>query len=486
MNIKRWWWISSGTSILFIALIGLMWFRIDSSYQPNLEQLANEADIIPHLKRRGISLNKSEAIPTGVFLQSLKFNNATEVNVTGYIWQIYDKSIFAKVPKDQDVPVGFILPEAVDSGNNLDPQQAYRRSISDTEEVIGWYFESTLKQRFNYKKYPLDHKTVWIRIWGKDFARSNMLVPDLNAYKSTQAGDTFGLDDSIVLGEWEVEETFFDFKTPQYDMDFGLETPLPQTPELYFNVVLKREFLGAFIVNLVPLLISAILLFATLLTITVKEGQADIFGFSTSEVLGVCSALFFVVLLSHIQIRQEIPGSDIIYIEYFYLAMYVALLGVAVDSYLFTHDSYSSQFKFISYEDNIFPKLIFWPTLLGTSAFYSFLILKPFQPYKSNFLQPQTTHILLPSDRPLVQREIFNTPPLEFAHTVRKSLPVTTLVNPPNGQSYHQFSSTSRTEQSHLTFLAQSSSLQVTDLGASRHRIPGGARPSGWRSRSYS
>ncbi|WP_299491081.1 hypothetical protein [Acaryochloris sp. IP29b_bin.137] len=443
MNIKRWWWISTGTSILFIALIGLMWFRIDRSYQPNLEQLANEAEIIPHLNKQGISLNKSEAIPTGVFLQSLKFNNATEVNVTGYIWQKYDKSVFAKVPKDQDVPVGFVLPEAVDSGNNLGPQQAYRRSISDTEEVIGWYFESTLKQRFDYKKYPLDHKTVWIRIWGKDFARSNVLVPDLNAYKATQAGDTFGLDDSIVLGEWEVEETFFDFKTPRYDMDFGLETPLPQTPELYFNVVLKREFLGAFIVNLVPLLISAILLFATLLTITVKEGQADIFGFNTSEVLGVCSALFFVVLLSHIQVRQEIPGSDIIYIEYFYLAMYVALLGVAVDSYLFTHDRYSSQFKFISYADNIFPKLIFWPTLLGTSAFYSFLILKPLQPFESNLPQPQTTHILPPSDRPLVQWEIPNSNPLEFTHTLRKGLPLTTRIHPPKVQSYYIFPSTS-------------------------------------------
>ena len=254
-----------------------MWFRIDHSYQPNLEQLAKEGEIIPHLKKRGVSLKESDAIPTGVFLQSLKFNNATEVNITGYIWQKYNKSVFADIPADQDVPVGFILPEAVDSGENLEPQQAYRRDINDQEEVIGWYFESTLKQRFNYQKYPLDHKTVWIRIWGKDFGRSNVLVPDLKAYSSTQPGDAFGFDKSIVLGDWKVEETFFDFKTPRYDMDFGLDKPLPETPELYFNIVLRREFLGAFIVNLVPLLISAILLFATLLTITAREGQADIF-----------------------------------------------------------------------------------------------------------------------------------------------------------------------------------------------------------------
>lgn len=439
MNTKRWWWISSGTSIFFIVLIGLMWFRIDHSYQPNLEQLAQEGEIIPYLKKRGVSLKKSDSIPTGVFLQSLKFNNATEVNITGYIWQKYNKSVFADIPADQDVPVGFILPEAVDSGENLEPQQAYRRAINDQEEVIGWYFESTLKQRFNYQKYPLDHKTVWIRIWGKDFGRSNVLVPDLKAYSSTQPGDAFGFDKSIVLGDWKVEETFFDFKTPRYDMDFGLGKPLPETPELYFNIVLRREFLGAFIVNLVPLLISAILLFATLLTITAREGQADIFGFNTSGVLGVCSALFFVVLIAHIQIRQEFPGSGIIYIEYFYLAMYTALLGVAVDAYLFTHDKYSSQFKFISYEDNIIPKLIFWPTLLGASTFYSFLILKPFHPYETYVPELKATHILPPSDQPVVKLDHSDTQAVEFTPEHASKVTVASS-RQPKGQSFYQFS----------------------------------------------
>lgn len=414
-----------------------MWFRIDHSYQPNLEQLAKEAEIIPHLKKRGLSLKKSEAIPTGIFLQSLKFNNATEVNITGYIWQKYNKSVFADIPAGQDIPVGFILPEAVDSGENLEPQQAYRRSINAKEEVIGWYFESTLKQRFNYQKYPLDHKTVWLRIWGKDFGRSNVLVPDLQAYESTQPGDAFGFDKSIVLGDWKVEETFFDFKTPRYDMDFGLGKPLSETPELYFNIVLRREFLGAFIVNLVPLLISAILLFATLLTITAREGQADIFGFNTSGVLGVCSALFFVVLIAHIQIRQEFPGSGIIYIEYFYLAMYTALLGVAVDAYLFTHDKYSSQFKFISYEDNIIPKLIFWPTLLGASTFYSFLILKPFHPYETYVPESTTTHILPPSERPLVT---LDAEVVEFTPEHISKVMLTDSSPQPQGQSFYSFS----------------------------------------------
>ena len=60
--------------------------------------------------------------------------------------------------------------------------------------------------------------------------------------------------------------------------------------------------------------------------------------------------------------------------------MYTALLGVAVDAYLFTHDKYSSQFKFISYEDNIIPKLIFWPDVIRG---FNFLFISDFEALSS-------------------------------------------------------------------------------------------------------
>ena len=43
--------------------------------------------------------------------------------------------------------------------------------------------------------------------------------------------------------------------------------------------------------------------------------------------------------------------------------MYVMILLVALDAYLFSWDK---PFKWIEYRDNLLPKLIFWPALLGT------------------------------------------------------------------------------------------------------------------------
>ena len=73
--------------------------------------------------------------------------------------------------------------------------------------VVGWYFEVTLRQSFNYKKYPLDHKTVWIRMWPRNFLKRTLLFPDFAAYSSTELEDAFGFDTDIVLGNWEIEET---------------------------------------------------------------------------------------------------------------------------------------------------------------------------------------------------------------------------------------------------------------------------------------
>jgi hypothetical protein len=58
--------------------------------------------------------------------------------------------------------------------------------------------------------------------------------------------------------------------------------------ELYFNIVLKRKFINVFIINLVPLLTVATLLFRILLSTTSEKEKAEKFDFS---ILGVNSKI---------------------------------------------------------------------------------------------------------------------------------------------------------------------------------------------------
>jgi hypothetical protein len=48
-------------------------------------------------------------------------------------------------------------------------------------------------------------------MWPKNFLHQWLLFPDFAAYQSTEIEDKFGFDRDIVLGSWEIEETFFDY-----------------------------------------------------------------------------------------------------------------------------------------------------------------------------------------------------------------------------------------------------------------------------------
>jgi hypothetical protein len=327
---------------------------VDAYLEENWKDLEHDGASVP------APLTK---IPTGIFIQSLKFFNSTEVNLTGYIWQRYTEGVNDAF-KPSEGEAGFILPEQVQTGSDIEPREVHRIRQGD-EEVISWYFEATLRQPFDYFYYPFDHKTVWARLWPKDFARNVVLVPDFAAYKATGLNDVFGIENGIVLGTWERENTYFDFKPTSYDTNFGINDYVGQEgfPELYYNFVLKRKSTNAFIVYLLPLFLVAALLFSALLTVTAKADLAGTHGFNTSGMLNTCSVLFFVVLLAHIQLREQFAGSSIVYMEYFYFLMYALLVSAAANTYLFSMRAVPS-LKVIHYQDNLIPKLLYWPSLL--------------------------------------------------------------------------------------------------------------------------
>ncbi len=326
------------------------------------------------LSRSTSQMTPTIKIKTGIFIQSLQFSNATEVNLTGYIWQRYKDGVHDDI-KPSSSDVGFVFPEQVNTGDDIEPYEVYRVNDGD-EEVIGWYFEATLRQPFDYVEYPFDHKTVWVRMWAKDFSRNIVLVPDFDAYKATGLDDIFGIEKNIVLGTWVRQDTFFDYKLSSYDTNFGITDYIGQDnfPELHYNLVIKRKFENAFIVYLLPLFLVATLLFSALLTVSTNEKLSNTLGFNVSGFIGACSALFFVVMLAHIQLREQFPGSGIVYIEYFYILMYALLVVATANTYLFSTNT-GNWFKIIHYNDNIIAKVAYWPVVLSCLIFITLMFL---------------------------------------------------------------------------------------------------------------
>lgn len=381
---RHWWLLSSFVSTILIMVLIYLWIQMNN-HEIKQPQLINADAVTKFIDENWLSrsdtttLNKDSPpyfIKTGIYIQSLNFNNSTDVNLTGYIWQKYPIH-FPKEIIPQDNEVGFILPEQVNSG--FEPQEVYRIEENDTL-LIGWYFEATLRQPFKYLSYPFDHKTVWVKMWPKDFSENIILLPDFNAYKSTGLTDIFGIDENIVLGTWQRKNTFFNYQLSNYESNFGISDYIGQQgfPELRYNFVVKRKFENAFIVYLLPLFLVATLLFAAMLTVSDLPGISARFGFNTSGFISASSALFFVVMLAHIQLRKQFSGSGIVYIEYFYILMYLVLVITTANTYLFSIRTTWGK-NIILYNDNIIPKILYWPVLMSCLIIITLFVIEQAQ-----------------------------------------------------------------------------------------------------------
>ena len=369
MQHRTWWSLSAIVSAVLIAILLSLWFQLNEHViEPAqlVDEQSTEAFLQEHWEDRVVAksghIEPTRQIKTGIFIQSLKFFNSSEVNLTGYIWQRYRNGLHDDI-KPGPGEIGFILPDRVDSG--FEPQEVYRISLPQ-EDVIGWYFEATVRQPFNYRTYPFDHKTVWMRMWHKQFSRNIVLVPDFESYEATGPDDIFGIEKTIVLETWQRENTFFDYQLSDYDTDFGITNYVGQHgfPELHYNFIIKRKFENAFIVYLLPLFLVATLLFAALLTITGRADLADRLGFDVTGFIGAASALFFVVMLAHIQLREQFAGSGTVYIEHFYILMYLLLVLATANTYIFSVKP-KRGYGLILYGDNILIKVGYWPVVLG-------------------------------------------------------------------------------------------------------------------------
>lgn len=79
-------WIPWIISLLAVAVVAFHWRREVADYQAHPRQLPDQAAVDAFLRDHPSPPHASEGrilIPTGVFIQSLGFTSATDVNITG-------------------------------------------------------------------------------------------------------------------------------------------------------------------------------------------------------------------------------------------------------------------------------------------------------------------------------------------------------------------------------------------------------------------
>ncbi len=287
---------------------------------------------------------KPHKIPTGVSIEAMEFPTATNVFLSGYVWQKYYDGIHDNVER------GIFFPDALSKKEEIIGSYV---SQEDGYTLYGWYFRVTIKHTFDYSKYPLDFKDLYLRILPKDFAKNIILIPDLDAYKYINPSLKPGISAKTTVLGWEIKKSNFVYKVTTYNTSFGMHdfTCREKTPDLYFNINFTRNFVGTIFSKLMPLIVMLTILF---ILIVIGTNNLD----NVSRILGPVGAFFFAVILSHVSLRDELIIKDIVYFEYFYITMYLMILLIFINSVFYSR---KQLFRLVAYKDNLISKLLFWP-----------------------------------------------------------------------------------------------------------------------------
>ncbi len=359
---KQLWAASTAFTLLLVIEIGFIWSLVlrARTYTSTRNLLLNDTGIDQLLQTiEDLSIRAKQEpplrIPTGVFVQTIDFVSPIDVYITGYIWQKYNESIPEEIIPGED-EAGFILLDVQES-NDLGVSERYRYKEGNVT-VIGWYVEGTLRQSFDYSYYPFDYKDVQIRFWPKDINnpelnRQVVLVPDLNSYPVINPKAKPGIAEDIVVGIWDLNDSFFEYDFNTYNTNFGLPNAAPKNnyPELNFTIIMQRNFLGPFISRVGPQIVVITLLFAILLIAKAENSM---------EVLGACAGFVFIVILDQTTFREQIVSKGLVFLEYFYFLIYLYIFLVAINAIMLL---FPSGFPLVKYKNNFVFKLLYWPSI---------------------------------------------------------------------------------------------------------------------------
>lgn len=366
---RRWWIASILYSLAcLVAVVGVLYgvYTAPTKPDPADTVVTTSNDVTRYLAARlpapSPDVPPAITIPTGLYITLVESTGPYTVEVAGQLWQRYADNL----PKGLNK--GIFIPNAKEQPTL---KEVYREKRNN-EELIGWSFHATLREAFDYSRYPMDRHQIRLRMWHPDYARNVFLTPDLSGYTTTDPAALPGVDTGLVLEDWDIQQSFFSFRTYQQNTDFGASTYAADElhPELYYSIAVRRQLVSPLIARGITPLVTLITVFVLVTVLSKDQERRDKFGVTPGSVTIVGAALLFAVLLSHNAMRDTVKATGLLYLGYLYIITYLAIMGVVLDAVLVVGRPNSRLFR---NHDNLIVRLIFWP-LVTTAILVATLV----------------------------------------------------------------------------------------------------------------
>ncbi len=318
-------------------------------------------------QNRSDSLYGSQAkiLPTGVIVNSIMFTEPNVIMATGFVWQRflitgepYPRQISRKYLYDtyRNKGVEFF------GGQNEGSYGGAFELVDSLETVMEgykavlmrWSFVVELEQVPSYGLYPFGIYNMPFTLKGKNRDDNTMLVPDLTAYKSMFPVDRPGLDERLVLTGWDILQSSYSYRFNRNASNMGNVNAQNKAPDIRLNLSVSSKFVDILVSKLLSVMVIITLLFV-LIFIRDKDNILD-------TVLG-CSGLFFALVLDHVNLRERVRSTDVMYLEFIYLTTYGFLLLTILSSVYLKRIDDTNMARL-----NSLIKNYFWSALFGVMA----------------------------------------------------------------------------------------------------------------------
>ena len=349
---------SAIVSIILFAGIAALWnyeiiYPDDPDRNNSLTSLYEvNAEVERYMAHQSKLNHKARFIPTGLEIETMGLNGDGALSLSGYLWLSYEHH--------QEEPLLF-------DEQSIQFSQAQSNSFTliqhkqippDLNGIAHTYqlfrFEAVVDSNNDQSDYPLEFEHISLTLNPVTTMGNIYFIPDLVAYHNKTPTAKPGLNSELAISGWDITSTYFSFTPDTKSSTLGLTSTSEDNhfPDLSFNIVIKRNFIDAFISNLTPLIVVAIVLFSiTLLT----------YQMTIAEMFGIAVSMFFVVVFSHLSIRSTIAVGEIFYLEYFFLVIYLAILTVPINHFRVTLKIPS---RLLDYHNGLYFKALYWPVML--------------------------------------------------------------------------------------------------------------------------
>jgi hypothetical protein len=350
-TIRSLWFAVTGFSLISTGLTVLVWYLAWDVRPSRGVEVAGPAAAERYLEVYRQSLRRAEpvhVVQTGVQLTAIKFPDPSTVTVAGYVWQRYPGSVPEAVAR------GLVFPQQIDDPGVVVEAQRVKQG---SEEVIVWSVVVTLQQTFDPGRFPFDRRDITVRLEPAELEANVVLVPDFGAYPLLTPQSLPGVSPDIRVSNWQFRGSFFSYRMTPTGANLGLpaRADRAQTPALQLVVEAQRNFLGPFIAYLSPAVVAAALAFALLLS----GGRVDAWQDLITG-LSYVAALFFVIVVAHASLRENVAAVGITYLEHLYILLYVVIALVVLNLFL---QARRPDLWVIRFRENLIPKLAYWPVL---------------------------------------------------------------------------------------------------------------------------